>query len=441
MNNRNGVYGMDVAIVGGGVAGLTAAIYLARAGRDVTVFERSRTIGGRARTQEHEGFLFNQGPHALLASEVLDELGISLSGGSPPILKTLVLKNGALHNFPLGPTGFFNTKLLSMSERIRLVALLLKVLRSDPAAAAGESVLSWVQQHTAAAPVQEMLLALMRASTYADDPADLSMEVFMQQMQLATDITYLDGGWQSLVEALEKMARSAGAKIRAESRIDGITVEGERPALQLADGRSAAASAVVLTVNPSTAHRMLPQSRVLEAVAHTARPVRMASLDVALRRLPEPSQPIVLGLDRPYYLSVHSVAADLTPPEGALIHVVSYLGKDAVGAEAETALEQVLDLAQPGWRDELIHRRFLPELIVSNYLATAPAGLSGRPDPALVDVPNVYLAGDWVGSKGWLTNASFTSARSAAHLLLRRSPRQIHSQPMFERQELQEVVI
>jgi phytoene dehydrogenase-like protein len=437
----NGNYGTDVAVIGGGVAGLTAATYLAKGGRDVTVYERSRTVGGRARSQEHDGFLFNQGPHALLSKEVLQELGISLTGGSPPILKTLVLKNGTLHKFPLGPTGFFNSSLMTMSERLRLIALFLKLFRGEPAAVAHETVLSWIERHTEAAPVREMLLSLMRTSTYANDPAQLSMDVFMRQIQMATGITYLDGGWQALVDALETAARDVGVKIRTGSRIDGITFEGERPALRLADGRSVATSAVVVTVNPPTAHKMLPESRVLQAVARNARQIRMATLDVALRTLPEPSQPVVLGLDRPYYLSVHSAAADLGPPNGALIHVVSYLAPDAVGAEAEAPLEQLLDLAQPGWRDEVVHRRFLPELIVNNYMPTPPDGLAGRPDPALADLPHVYLAGDWVGSEGWLTDASFASARRAARLLLQQSPARIHSRSTLEMEPLQKVVI
>ena len=39
-----------IVVVGGGLAGLAAAAYLARAGRSVTVLERGGTAGGRAQT-------------------------------------------------------------------------------------------------------------------------------------------------------------------------------------------------------------------------------------------------------------------------------------------------------------------------------------------------------------------------------------------------------
>ena len=55
----------DVAIIGGGLAGLTAASTVAAGGCRPIVYERRRDIGGDARSTSSEGFIFNQGPHAL----------------------------------------------------------------------------------------------------------------------------------------------------------------------------------------------------------------------------------------------------------------------------------------------------------------------------------------------------------------------------------------
>ncbi len=49
---------VDTAIVGGGLAGLTAAMVLAQAGQHVAVFEKSNEFGGRARSDRHHGFTF-----------------------------------------------------------------------------------------------------------------------------------------------------------------------------------------------------------------------------------------------------------------------------------------------------------------------------------------------------------------------------------------------
>ena len=56
---------VDVAIIGGGLAGLTAANYLAKEGKNVIVFDKSNRLGGRSMTKNETGALFNIGAHAL----------------------------------------------------------------------------------------------------------------------------------------------------------------------------------------------------------------------------------------------------------------------------------------------------------------------------------------------------------------------------------------
>ena len=53
----------DFVVLGGGIAGLTIAREIARAGRSVTVVERESTVGGLARTMRREGFSFDLGGH------------------------------------------------------------------------------------------------------------------------------------------------------------------------------------------------------------------------------------------------------------------------------------------------------------------------------------------------------------------------------------------
>ncbi|HRZ74369.1 MAG TPA: phytoene desaturase family protein [Flavobacterium sp.] len=52
----------NIHIIGSGFSALAAACYLAKAGHDVTVFEKNSTIGGRARQLKKEGFTFDIGP-------------------------------------------------------------------------------------------------------------------------------------------------------------------------------------------------------------------------------------------------------------------------------------------------------------------------------------------------------------------------------------------
>ncbi len=52
-----------VVVIGGGPAGLTAAVELGRLGIPVTVLERDRLVGGIARTESYKGYRFDIGGH------------------------------------------------------------------------------------------------------------------------------------------------------------------------------------------------------------------------------------------------------------------------------------------------------------------------------------------------------------------------------------------
>ena len=62
-----------VVIVGAGLGGLSCALHLAGAGREVTILERERIPGGRAGRLSVDGFEFDTGPTVLTAPELIAE--------------------------------------------------------------------------------------------------------------------------------------------------------------------------------------------------------------------------------------------------------------------------------------------------------------------------------------------------------------------------------
>ncbi len=52
----------SISVIGSGFSGLAASALLAAKGNSVTVYEKNDTIGGRARTMQENGFLFDMGP-------------------------------------------------------------------------------------------------------------------------------------------------------------------------------------------------------------------------------------------------------------------------------------------------------------------------------------------------------------------------------------------
>jgi len=415
-------------VVGGGIGGLAAATYLARAGRQVTLYERASEVGGRAITSRQENFLLNLGPHALYrggpAMRVLRELGVEPRGGIPSPDGGHAVDHGVAHTLPAGPISLLTTGLLRLPAKLELGRLLGSAQRIDASAIQNVTVADWLARTIRHPGVRSLLEALFRLSTYANAPHEMSAGAALVQLQsaLKDNVLYLHSGWQTLVDGLRAAAERAGVRIVSGARVAAVVHDGTVSGVRLADGTTQPATAVVLTVAPREAAAMVDGATraTLDGWAAAATPVRAACLDVGLTRLPRPRSRFALGIDRPLYLSVHSAVAELATAGQALIQVAKYLpvsGSDDPAAD-ERELEQLLDLVQPGWREVTLTRRYLPRMVVSNALVTAEGGgLAGRPGPAVPGVRGLCIVGDWVGPEGQLADATLASARLAARAL------------------------
>jgi phytoene dehydrogenase-like protein len=419
----------DLIVVGGGLAGLIAAALAAREGRSVVVLEKAARPGGRAATHVRDGVHFNLGPHALYrrgrAAELLGELGVALAGRVPSPGRALLIDRDTSYRLPQGPGSLLLSRLLGAREKARLARLLASLPRRDARALDRTSLAEWLAREAGPGRLSALLRALFRVSTYADDHDRLSAGAALDQLRLALagSVLYLDGGWQAIVDGLRDRAVGHGAEIRTAARAQAVEADAAGVAVRLADGEAVLGRAAVLAVDPEAASGLLdlPADGPFARWTAGRRPIRAACLDVALDRLPRPEVRFALGLDRPYYYSVHSAAARLAPEGVAVVHVMKYLGGDATepGEGVERELEGLLDRLQPGWRGYVRQRRFLPSMTVAHALPDAASGgLAGRPGVEVAGRPGVFLAGDWVGAEGMLADASAASAAEAARRAL-----------------------
>lgn len=416
---------LPVIIVGGGLSGLAAASLLARAGHTVTVFEKASVPGGRARTQQHGAFSFNQGAHAFYlggpGEQLLNSLGVRPGGSIPDREQFLALDDGKLHTFPTSAMSLFRTTLLNLGAKGAFTRLLTTLNRIDMTQLQQVSFQDWLEQQVRHPQVRQLMLALARLTTYANAPEMIPASLVIPLVN--AQVRYLDGGWQTLVDDLRQRAVASGAKMVTHARVAAIEISEESHTVRLADGTSYPASAVVLALDPQTASALVMHGthKDLNRWAAQSVPARVACFDVALRRLPKPQHLFTLGIDRPLYYSVHSAWAKLAPEGGALIHTMKYLkpGESATPETTRHELEALLDVMQPGWRAEVMEQSFLPHMVASNAIVQArQGGVAGRPGPAVTDIRNLYVAGDWVGAEGQLADACFASASSVVSSIM-----------------------
>lgn len=406
--------GSSVNIVGGGIAGLIAAVHLGRAGASVSVFESAGAFGGRARTREADGFFLNQGPHALYRRGAfrreLDRLGIGYAGGlaNPP--RPLGLWRGRMHTLPGNVRSLITTGLLGVADKLGYVRVLKAIMNG--ATGAG-TFAQWMDGQRLSPRLRASLEALARVTSYTHAPEIVSAAAMLDQMRLGLKgVLYLDCGWSVLVGRLMDAARDAGVRLYDGARVEIVRQDGSRWRIELADGSAHASDAVVLAVGPQVAAALAPGMASLAQEAREAKAVRANTLDLALSGWPKGGREFVLGIDRPYYLSLHSEAAKLAPAGGAVVHLARYLAPDEMpGRDAISELEELADQAIPGWRALEIRRQELRGMTVSNAIVRADRP---RPDVAVDNAPGLFIAGDWVGTEGMIADCAAASAAKAA---------------------------
>jgi phytoene dehydrogenase-like protein len=411
METSDAVPFFDVVVVGAGLAGLAAGATAARSGRRVLIVD-GHSAGGRARTDERNGFRFNQGAHALYrgghAECVLRELGVGMPAGASPSTDQWGVAGDVVSPLPFSAGKALRSTLLDSVGKAQLARFVFALRSVDPSTLADRSAEAWLTGLGLRTGATAILRTLAHVASYADDLTAISADAIAAQIKLAIShgVRYVDGGWQVLVDGLERAARQAGAEVRVRAPVKLVAAGESGTRVVLADGTEFSAGACVLALgSPGAASAVLHDPPHWERVGP---PTTVACLDLGLRRVPP--KRVVFGVGEPLYLSTHTPAADLAPPGRALVHLMRYGARDAATDRSELwALAHMAGIRE----DDVIEQRFLARMIVTSAIPVPGSGLAGRPGVDSVGIDGVYVAGDWVGPDGMLADAALASAAAA----------------------------
>ncbi|HEX6455681.1 MAG TPA: FAD-dependent oxidoreductase, partial [Solirubrobacterales bacterium] len=296
-------------VIGGGPAGLVAAIRLAEGGVETTLLEAGANLGGRAASERRGGFVLNQGPHALYAGgpamRELRAMGIEPEWWNPASPNSVFVRDGKARRSPGGLLG--------------LTRLLGPVLRGRPEELRGLSTTEWLERTLPSASARASAAALVRVTTFVADQDSLSADVAATQLKLGLSpgVRYLEGGWQSLVDALAGKAARAGVALRTHAAARLLHAEAGGWTVALDEETLHADVLVLAAGGPDAVAKLLGE----KAPPAPGPAVEVSVLDLGLRRLPRRTRRFALGIDQPTYLSRHS------PPDhrdGALLSLAGY---------------------------------------------------------------------------------------------------------------------
>jgi Sigma-70 region 2/Flavin containing amine oxidoreductase len=315
---------------------------------------------------------------------------------------------------PNNTRTMLRTTLIGARGKLALGRLMAGAKRWQPERVAGLTIGEWLDGFHLPDDARALMRMLVRTATYVQDDDHVSADVAVTQIRLAmTDgAHYVHGGWATLVDGLVTAARRNGAEVRTGPSVTSVGASGAGVAV-VADGQEISAGAVVLAAGTPDATAVVLDRRP-EAWASLGPQVEVSCLDLGLRA--RPAKPVLYGIDRPFYLADHATRAEgLCPDGGGLVHVLRYL---APGEEipVDTLRESMEEHARAAGIDPAMieERRFLHRMTVVGATPTpATGGLAGRPGVDSTGVPGVFVAGDWVGPRGWLSDCTIASGEGA----------------------------
>jgi phytoene dehydrogenase-like protein len=383
----------EITVVGGGIAGLVAAIACAEAGAPVRLLEAHEALGGRGRSTDGP-FVANLGPHVLYANGTLwrfmRERELLPPMGRPTLGPVRFRVGGRLRRTP--PAAF----------HVTLARLWRTAEAPDDVA-----FRAWAEQRSGERAA-ELLSRAAGVFAFHHDPGELAAGFvwtrFRQAfMDLPLKARYARGGWSSLIAGLERGARARGVSIETRARVSELAEAGAGPTIVATELRDAR----VLLGDPTLDW---PSGRTV-------------ALDLGLRaRRGDPF--VVWDLDEAGWVERFSAPDPTLAPDGhALVQAQMPLRPGESADDGERRLEALLDLGLRDWRERVAFRR--RQLLDGRTGALDLPGTSWRDRPAVDRGDGVFLAGDCVAAPGLLSDPAVTSALHAAQLALPRAEARI----------------
>ena len=422
-----------MVVIGGGLAGIVAALDCAAAGAEVTLLEVRRRLGGAAYSFEREGLQMDNGQHVFLRCccayrGLLARLGSEQLTTLQPRLEIPVLKPGCrpalLRRGSLPAPAHLTGALasyphLSLLQRLGAARAALGLMRLDPADPVLDriSFADWLARHGQGPPAVAALWDLIALPTInlPAVEASLALAAFVFQTGLlsgadAGDIGFHDATLdETLGEPAIRALREAGVEVRLGWRAErvqrsanGLEVHGRGPREEetvASDGLGAEAIVVALP-HPRAAALLGP---LLGDSAHAwtglgSSPI--VNLHIVYdRRVIDES--FAAGVGTPVqYLFDRSAAAGA--PAGCQYLAVSLSGAER---EMQMSMDGLRELYLPAL-EKLLPRAH--EAKVEMFLATrehaatfraAPGTAALRPGPTTA-IPGLVLAGAWTAT-GW----------------------------------------
>lgn len=393
----------SVAIVGGGLAGLTAAVELAERGHAVTVYEAAPQVGGQVRSVHHNGFTLDRGFQVLFAAyptvgQVLDLSALRLRRFRPgAVLARAGMRSVLADPFrdPRAALASLSCPEVTLGDKLRTL-LLRRRLRRRPF----ETIFGGTDRSIAAelrrlgfsdGYIEHFARPFFGAITQ-DPQLGSSKQLFEYIFKALTmgPIAVPSAGMGAISEQVAGRARTAGATIHTDRRVRELVPGGDHAVL-MTDAEQQRVDAAIVATDPATTASLLPSTPLPTATRSTITQHYALPAD----GLPATARRIILdvtGADPAVVVPMSAIAPSYAPADAELL-VASFI---------DTPLETPTETLARATRDSL--GRWYPErsftdlqVLATDRIADAqpvqPPGFTAKRPAVTAPPPPVVLAG------------------------------------------------
>jgi len=434
-----------VAVVGGGLAGLTAALACADAGADVVLLESRPRLGGLTASFRRGELDVDTGQHVFLRCctgylGLVDRLGVRDRVHLQPRLDIPVLTPGRTRPVRLRRSGapaplhlgaaLARYAVLPPADRLRVVRGALALRRVDPRdpATDAQGFGAWLAAHGQNARTVAALWDLVGVAALNSAAADASLALAATVFQegLLTHAAAADIGW-SLVP-LGELHGAAGSRALAAARGEVRTsarVTALRPVpggweVDVRDAVPVAVDGVVLAVPAPTAEELLPDGALALAPGWAARlgSAPIVNVHVVLDRQVL-HEPFVAGVGTPVqWVFDRTGQSGLT--SGQYLAVSLSAAQAWIDRPSADVLGEILPALRallPAMAGAEVRDAFVTRERAATF-APRPGTAADRPGPR-TGAPGLVVAGAWTDT-GWpaTMEGAVRSGTAAAQALL-----------------------
>jgi phytoene dehydrogenase-like protein len=397
----------EVAVVGGGLAGLVAARTLADSGRDVTLFERADSVGGRVRSREVDGFTLDRGFQVMFTAYPAVQRELDLDALDLRYFKAgaTIARPGqrAILSDPLrDPTALsaslFNRE-VTFADKLRTLKLRRDLTNQSVEEALGhddQSIAAYLADRGFSPAFRENFAAPFYGGITLDRSLSTSRAIFEYTFKMLSEgkTAVPADGMGAITAQLAQRAREAGATIHTDTTVESVESDGSSgdSVTITAGSETVTADAAIVATDPPTARELTGVDSI---------PTAARSCVTQHFRLPSTQhftsgKRLILNAadDRPNQVApMSAVAPELTPDDEKLLSA-TFLGQQD---ESDQELAEEVRDALTSWYPENQFSGL--ELLATDRIKFAQfdqqpgfrADLPGVDDPA----GPVYLAGDY----------------------------------------------